>query len=287
MKQRSLLIVVMIIFLAGCYQQASDSFETVNSSGGDVIVGTPTATPQLIDPNVLNEGTPTVIVIQSDVIVPTEGEPPVIIVPSSTPQTAQSVPATPTLFIIQPTLSSPTPQTLLIPTATTAGIITPQVQSQLVIPTSTPLVVGTVDSNNPNAIPTPTDLPIPTSGACLYVVKSGENLFRIAINNDVALADLLAINSLTGNSIIQPGQEIRLPDCDASTGVTGITTLSTATPSIGNPISTGGAVHRVVNGDTLSTIAQSYGVTIQQIVDANNLTNPNSLSIGQELIIPN
>ncbi|MBN1979732.1 MAG: LysM peptidoglycan-binding domain-containing protein [Anaerolineae bacterium] len=45
-------------------------------------------------------------------------------------------------------------------------------------------------------------------------------------------------------------------------------------------------VHVVREGDTLSSIAQAYGVTIPEIIEANSLTNPDVLSIGQEIIIP-
>jgi murein DD-endopeptidase MepM/ murein hydrolase activator NlpD len=39
-------------------------------------------------------------------------------------------------------------------------------------------------------------------------------------------------------------------------------------------------------GDTLSTIATRYGVTIEEITAANTLLNPNQLEIGQSLTIP-
>jgi LysM repeat protein len=239
---------------------------------------TPTATPQIIDPNAgNNDSTPTVIVIVPNAITPTPGDP-----ATFTPMPeAQVVVATPTVFVIQPTLPSPTPATLLLPTATPAGIITPAVQSQLVLPTLTPATIGTVDANNPNAIPTPTDLPLPTNSACVYVVKSGDNLFRIALSNNVTLAALLSANGLSENSIIQPGQTLRLPNCE---GEASTAPASTATPA--SPSTDGGTVHRVVSGDTLFGIAQRYGVTVQQIIQANNLTNPDRLSVGQELIIP-
>lgn len=38
--------------------------------------------------------------------------------------------------------------------------------------------------------------------------------------------------------------------------------------------------------DTLSGIAEQFGVTVQELVDANKLENPNLLLPGQELIIP-
>lgn len=46
-------------------------------------------------------------------------------------------------------------------------------------------------------------------------------------------------------------------------------------------------VYTVQEGDTLLAIAQTYGVTVEEIVEANGLANPDMLSIGQELIIPN
>lgn len=45
-------------------------------------------------------------------------------------------------------------------------------------------------------------------------------------------------------------------------------------------------VHVVANGDTLSEIARRYGLPVSVLADTNNLKNPDSLSIGQSLIIP-
>lgn len=44
--------------------------------------------------------------------------------------------------------------------------------------------------------------------------------------------------------------------------------------------------HTVQAGDNLFQIAQRYGVTVQAIAQANNLSDPNRLDIGQVLIIP-
>lgn len=44
--------------------------------------------------------------------------------------------------------------------------------------------------------------------------------------------------------------------------------------------------HVVVAGDTLGTIAEEYNVPMQDIIDVNNITNPNILSVGTELVIP-
>lgn len=47
-----------------------------------------------------------------------------------------------------------------------------------------------------------------------------------------------------------------------------------------------GYEHIVRQGETLSTIAKAYNVTPKAIIDANQIKNPNILSIGQKLFIP-
>lgn len=45
-------------------------------------------------------------------------------------------------------------------------------------------------------------------------------------------------------------------------------------------------IHVIAQGDTLSYLAQQYGVSVDEIMKANGITDPNLLSIGQKLIIP-
>ena len=45
-------------------------------------------------------------------------------------------------------------------------------------------------------------------------------------------------------------------------------------------------LYTVRGGDTLGTIAQQFDVTVEEIMAANGLTDPNVLSVGQVLIIP-
>ena len=44
--------------------------------------------------------------------------------------------------------------------------------------------------------------------------------------------------------------------------------------------------YTVQSGDTLSSIAQRYGVTVEAISQANEITNPNQIQVGQVLTIP-
>ena len=58
----------------------------------------------------------------------------------------------------------------------------------------------------------------------------------------------------------------------------------TATPRTGT---SSGERYTVQPGDTLAAIAAEYGVTVESIIEANILQNPDLLSVGQVLIIPN
>lgn len=44
--------------------------------------------------------------------------------------------------------------------------------------------------------------------------------------------------------------------------------------------------YTVKAGDTLTAIARKYGVTVQAIVDANGIDNPDAIDVGEGLIIP-
>ena len=46
-------------------------------------------------------------------------------------------------------------------------------------------------------------------------------------------------------------------------------------------------VYTVVKGDTLRKIAKKYGTTYQKLAAYNSIANPNNISIGQEIRIPN
>ncbi len=44
--------------------------------------------------------------------------------------------------------------------------------------------------------------------------------------------------------------------------------------------------HRVAPGETVFRIARTYGITVEDLSAANGITDPRSLSVGQELLIP-
>ena len=62
--------------------------------------------------------------------------------------------------------------------------------------------------------------------------------------------------------------------------------LSSSVAQGAPPVQAGGKVHVVQWGDTVYSLARRYGTTVAAIVQANGLTNSNSIYAGQRLIIP-
>ena len=203
-------------------------------------------------------------------------------------------------------LATNTPTLTPTPTAT-VDVFTPSVpigpsalSTPTPAPTNEPLITPTdfaIGTQNQQTGATPTPRP-----ECEYTVVAGDTLFRIAQKLGVTLVQLRAANPPVANTdIIRVGQRLVIPDCEESeTTISRPANVATSTPS-GGGISVvvpadGSNVDRgilsanqeyvVQAGDTLSRIATRFNTTVQAIVNANNLTNPNQLSVGQRLIIP-
>ena len=107
-----------------------------------------------------------------------------------------------------------------------------------------------------------------TSTNKTYTVKSGDTLYSIARTYGVTVSALAAANNITNYSLIYVGQVLIIPG-------------TTVTPP---PTTT--VKYTVKSGDTLYKIATMYNTTVAKIAAANNITNVNSITVGQVLIIP-
>src|SRR5207244_2495750 len=115
-----------------------------------------------------------------------------------------------------------------------------------------------------------------------HTVQPGETLFRIATKNGITVGELQNANpQLGGGALIHPGDVLKVPGCNTSGSSN--PAPATAAPSTGvNPPVAGGQTYVVQRGDTLTTIAQHFGVTVKAIEDANHISNPNLISAGQQ-----
>ena len=120
------------------------------------------------------------------------------------------------------------------------------------------------------ATPTPAGTQAATERT--HVVVVGDTLSAIADRYDSTLEAIMEANSISDASLIFVGQELTIPGAAAAPEATATTQA-------------GSLVHVVVEGDTLSGIAEHYGTTIAAITEANSLTD-SVIWIGQELTIP-
>ena len=113
-------------------------------------------------------------------------------------------------------------------------------------------------------------LVVPTAATDrVVVVRRGDTLSQIAVEEGVSVADLMRLNGIVNPNRIVVGQRI-LVEPTAPSG--------SSAPA---PV-----VHRVASGENLTVIAQRYGSTIGAIVAANGIANPSFLRVGQRLTIP-
>jgi LysM repeat protein len=288
----------LALLAAGCFQPAGTPIDSAASQPTVESIPTqPTAEPAMPEseptalPLVENTGVPVLIASSTPVFTPTETPRIEILnietIVAETRQAGGGPTATP-----EPT----DPNAALTPQIITATVvyITPSApEGPIVLPSSTP---------QPTSTPTPEgfDASAVTEGespyvisaeGCFYIVQSGDSLYAIAIGNGLALDALREANPEINPQALQIGQQLRLPACvDTPTPTVTLPPTQTLPPGI-EPTATAtpqGVEYVVRPGDTVSSIATRFRVTVNAIVRANAAlqANPNLLSIGQRLIIP-
>ncbi len=155
-------------------------------------------------------------------------------------------------------LPTPTPTVTFTPTITLTPTVTPT-------PTETP-------------VPLPTSTPIPPQS---YTVQSGDTLSTIAEQFDLTTDELVAYNAGLSEMIVE-GDAILIPPPTPTVGPTPTLDPSQPTPTYAPFI-----IHTVQSGETLSTIAEKYGVRVADIQAASNIeAGTTMIQVGEVLQIP-
>ena len=121
-------------------------------------------------------------------------------------------------------------------------------------------------------------------GGQTHVVQSGENLFRIALRYGLTVNELAAANGIVDPTRIFAGQVLVIPTLTAAPSADNAQP-ATAVAVDANPVSTTATYHIVARGETLGTIAQTYGVGWQEIAAWNNIIDANQIFAGQRLLV--
>ena len=106
-----------------------------------------------------------------------------------------------------------------------------------------------------------------------YTVRRGNTLSQIARLFGTTVREIAGLNNIPNPNLIFVGQVLRI---DVTNDFSVVTSDKYETNHI---------IYTIRRGDTLTAIARIYGVTIQSIVDLNNIANPNLIFAGERLRI--
>ncbi len=146
---------------------------------------------------------------------------------------------------------------------------TPDREYTLKIPAGTLELASSVVDSLPRWIP-------PEATYFIHYVRRGETVSQIASRYGTPISSIARLNGLNRRYLIRPGQRLKVPGSSTSRSVT---VPSRNLTREGNKL-----IYTVRRGDSLYLIANSFGTTIQNIKDLNNLTS-SRLDVGQKLII--
>ena len=189
----------------------------------------------------------------------------------------------------------PTATPTLPPTETATEAPTPSATATLE-PTATEEATAEVDEqddSDADAGTTPITDEFPDT--VVHVVVVGDTVSALALQYESSIDAINRANGLNAANLIYTGQRliipINLPDTTAA-GATVVPSTATPTPTITptlTPTATPTATpvtYQILPGDTLETIAQRYGTTVDLLAQQNSIANPHQIDVGQILVIP-
>ena len=135
--------------------------------------------------------------------------------------------------------------------------------------------------------PVAADEPPVAAAGGTHTVARGETLWAIAQANGTTVTVLKDVNGIKGNKV-QVGQVIELPS-------NGPTPEAASEPDSAPPADAGATVsatpsvvsiYRVQPGDTATSIASLFGLTVGALLEANQLSSAGDIEVGQYVRIP-
>ncbi|WP_330473595.1 lytic transglycosylase [Terrabacter sp. C0L_2] len=131
--------------------------------------------------------------------------------------------------------------------------------------------------------------PVATTPWKTVTVRPGDTLWHLAIAHRTTVHAIVEKNRLTrGGALIMPGQKLLVPG--RASGPTkapkpGPVTPTRPTSSAPKP-SAGDTTYVVRSGDTMSDIAQRYGVSLTKLLAANRMSSTTIIFVGQKITVP-
>ena len=121
-----------------------------------------------------------------------------------------------------------------------------------------------------------------------YRVRSGDTLSRIASVNGTTVAALMRLNDLRSANQVHVGRVLQLPGSEprpvaAAAAASAIATAAAA--PVTQPTVPASSTYVVKRGDSLSTIARQAGLTEDELMKLNRISDRNFIYEGQRLLV--
>lgn len=126
----------------------------------------------------------------------------------------------------------------------------------------------------------PTSQAATPSDEATYTVKKGDNIEQIAKNLGVSSNSLSKNNGLKNNSIIHPGQTLKIPGKTVTSKTSTPSTPSKTSASSVASTSLGGT-YKIRDNDTFSSISRQKKIPVSTLIAANPKVKPTALRTGQ------
>jgi LysM repeat protein len=119
----------------------------------------------------------------------------------------------------------------------------------------------------------------------MYTVQPGDSAGMIANANGMTLAEFAKLNGLSDPNRIRVGQTVKIATVRSAPAAGPISRVAPP-PQQAAPVSAPAGCVAVQAGDSLSAIASRNGTTTKALQEANGLSDPNKLRVGQILKLP-
>ena len=114
-----------------------------------------------------------------------------------------------------------------------------------------------------------------------YTVKSGETISEIADRYGISTNRLLELNGIRDPKGLQVGSRLTVPTAGPAQAARPASGGGTASPA-----SRGPANYTVKSGETISEIADRYGISTNRLLELNGIRDPKGLQVGSRITVP-
>ena len=118
-----------------------------------------------------------------------------------------------------------------------------------------------------------------------YRVRSGDTLSRIASAHGTTVVALMRLNDLGSANQVRLGRVLQLPGSEPRPVAAAFATPATPATPVTQPTGPASSTYVVKRGDALSTIARQAGLTQDELMKLNRISDRNFIYEGQRLLV--